>query len=149
MADIAGAALEDPRGRGLARAFAVAVRGVFVFGVEAGHVVAHDLWSRAPLVVLAADAIGRALVPSRPDTGSPPCQGRLFATPDGCAVLPGVVFHPADARAAIEHVLQVARDRELETDSVLDALLCMEHRWQTLSRVKVGYAYRPEFLPRA
>jgi hypothetical protein len=123
------------------------VRGVFVFAVEAGHVIAQDLWSKAPLLVLEVDATGPALVPSDPNTGSPPCQARLLPTLDGCAVLPGVVFHPTDARTAIEHALEIARGRGLDTDSVLDALLRMEHRWQTMSRVKVGYAYRAEFLP--
>ncbi|MBN1608872.1 MAG: hypothetical protein JW940_19755 [Polyangiaceae bacterium] len=147
LAGVAGGSLEDPQQRKLARAFTSAVRGVFVFTVEAGHVIAQDLWSRAPLLVLDVDATGRALVPSDPATGTPPCQARLLPTLDGCTVLPGVVFHPADALTAIDHTLEVARERALDTDSVLDALLSMEHRWQTMSRVKVAYAYRAEFLP--
>jgi hypothetical protein len=146
LAGVAGGSLQEPRQRAWARALTSAMRGVFVFAVEAGRIVAQDLWSRAPLLVLEADVMGRALVPSDPDTGSPPCQARLLPTQDGCAVLPGVVFHPADALAAIERTLDVARERALDTDDVLDALLRMEHRWQTMSRVKVAYAYRAEFL---
>jgi hypothetical protein len=149
LASVAGGSLEDAQQRKLARAFTSAGRGIFVFTVEADHVIAQDLWSKAPLLVLDVDPMGRALVASDPATGSPPCQARLMPTLDGCAVLPGVVFHPIEALTAIEHTLAVARERALDTDSVLDALLRMEHRWQTMSRVKVAYAYRAEFLPPA
>ena len=69
LAGIASGSLQEPHQRKLATAFTSAMRGVFVFAVESGHVIAQDLWSRAPLLVLDGDAVGRALVPSDPDTG--------------------------------------------------------------------------------
>jgi hypothetical protein len=79
--------------------------------------------------------------------GSPLWQARLVATAEGCVVLPGAVFHPVDALSAIEETLGVAKQRSLERDEVLDALLRMEHAFRTLTRVKVAYAYRPAALP--
>jgi hypothetical protein len=73
----------------------------------------------------------------------------LLATPDGCAVLPGTIFHPLEARAHLDVTLSAALTRRLGTDAVLDAVLKMEHTWRTLSRVKAGYAYRVEALPSA
>jgi hypothetical protein len=62
------------------------------------------------------------------------------------ALLPGAVFHPRDATAAIDPVLAAARARGLATDDVLDALLRMERMLRSLSRVKAAYAYRPDAL---
>jgi hypothetical protein len=123
------------------------VRGVFVFELVHGRLLARDLWSRAELLVVEGDSIARELVVPGFEHGGPPCQARLLASLDGCVVLPGVLFHPADALPALSGILSVARERRLDTDSVLDALLRMEQCWRTLSRVKVGYAYRPDFLP--
>jgi hypothetical protein len=52
-----------------------------------------------------------------------------------------------DALSPIEQTLRVARERSLERDVVLDALLRMEHAFRTLTRVKLAYAYRPAALP--
>jgi hypothetical protein len=62
------------------------------------------------------------------------------------ALLPGAVFHPRVATAAIAPVLAAARERGLSTEDTLDALLRMERTLRSLSRVKVAYAYRPEAL---
>lgn len=142
-------ALGDEDSRRLGWAFESAVRGVFTFQPIAGHLVAHDLWSGIDLLVVREDTIGRELVVPGSDRGAPPCQARLLASLDGCVVLPGVLFHPADALPLLQQTLSVARQRRLGADSVLDAVLRMEQRWRTLSRVKVGYAYRAEFLPTA
>jgi hypothetical protein len=61
-------------------------------------------------------------------------------------LLPGAVFHPRDATAAIGPVLTAARARGLRSQETLDALLRMEHTLRSLSRVKAAYAYRPEAL---
>ena len=138
---------DDIASRRVARALASAVRGVFLFELVHGRLVARDLWSRAELLVVEGDRIGRELVVPGFEHGAPLCQARLLASLDGCVVLPGVLFHPAEALPALLGTLTVARERRLDTDGVLDALLRMEQRWRTLSRVKVRYAYRPEFLP--
>lgn len=137
---------EDVAERGIVLALARAHRGIFVFERLEDSIVARDLWSRAEFVVLPRDDVGRELSRGGLAADSPLCQARLLASPDGCAVLPGTIFHPADARDAIERVLAAARGEARDTDEVLDALLRMEHTWRTLSRVKVGYAYRPEAL---
>ena len=62
------------------------------------------------------------------------------------ALLPGAVFHPREATAAIRPVLAAARARALPTGETLDALLRMERTLRSLSRVKPAYAYRPDAL---
>ena len=137
---------DDAAERGIVLALANAHRGVFVFDRADDSIIARDLWSRAEFLMLARDDVARELAHGGLAADSPLCQARLLASPDGCAVLPGTVFHPADAREAIERVLASARGEARRTDDVLDSLLRMEHTWRTLSRVKVGYAYRPEAL---
>jgi hypothetical protein len=116
--------------RGLFRAD----RGLFV-----------DAWSGAELIVTAADDDSRAELDS--------AAGQFFdarvvagGEPMVVALVPGAVFHPRDATAAIETVLAAARADELPTDEVLDALLRMERNLRSLARVKAAYAYRPEAL---
>ena len=139
--------LDDPAEREVALSLSLAHRGLFDFSRLDGMLIARDLWSRAEFIVLPGDDIGREIAPADAGTDSPLCQARLVASLQGCAILPGAVFHPLDARAQVEQVLTAARRRQLPTDIVLDALLKMEHTWRTLSRVKVGYAYRPAALP--
>jgi hypothetical protein len=105
-----------------------------------------DVWSGAELIVCAMDEGSRAEVDA--------AAGQLFdarvvgaETPVYVvALLPGAVFHPRDATAAIEPVLTAARARGFATAETLDALLRMERTLRSLSRVKAGYAYRPEAL---
>lgn len=137
---------DDAAERGIVLALAGAHRGIFVFERAGDSMVARDLWSRAEFLVLPRDDVARELVHGALASDSLLCQARLLASPDGCAVLPGTVFHPADARDAVERVLSAARAEARNTDDVLDSLLRMEHTWRTLSRVKIGYAYRPEAL---
>ena len=61
-------------------------------------------------------------------------------------MLPGAVFHARDATPCITPVLAAARERGLGTGETLDALLRMNRALRSLSRVKVGYAYRVEAL---
>ena len=139
--------LDDPAEREVARSLSLAHRGLFEYFQLDGRLIARDLWSRAEFIVEPGDNIGREIAAADACADSPLCQARLVAGAEGCAMLPGAVFHPLEARAAVEDVLAAARKRQLPTDTVLDALLKMEHTWRTLSRVKVGYAYRPAALP--
>jgi hypothetical protein len=104
-----------------------------------------DVWSGAELLVTAFGEESEAELRA--------ASGQLFdarvAAIDGplvVALLPGGVFHPRDATAAIAPVLAAGRDRGLSTGEVLDALLRMERALRSLSRVKAAYAYRPDAL---
>jgi hypothetical protein len=138
--------LEDPAERSIAVALLHSQRGVFVFERVDDQLLALDLWSRAQFVVVARDGIGRDVASAGVHYDSPPCQARVVASAEGVMVLPGAIFHPADARPAIERALADARKLKLATDQALDALLRMEHAWQTMSRVKVAYAYRADSM---
>jgi hypothetical protein len=104
-----------------------------------------DVWSGAELEPTVTDEASRAELDA--------ASGQLFDArvvgsddPFAVALLPGAVFHPRDATAAIEPVLAAARARDLSTGETLDALLRMERTLRSLSRVKAQYAYRPEAL---
>jgi hypothetical protein len=140
------AGLSDPAERDVARALARSQRGVFVFEHVDHKLLGRDLWSRAEFVLAPRDAVGKDIAYAGVHDDSPPCQARVLATVEGAALLPGTVFHPAGARAAMELALNDARARGLETDRALDALLRMEHAFQTMSRGKVAYAYRAEAM---
>jgi hypothetical protein len=143
---VLAAELDDAGERSVAVALLRAQRGVFAFERVDGQLLALDLWSRAQFVVVARDGIGRDVASAGVHYDSPPCQARVVASAEGVVVLPGAIFHPADARAAIEAALADGRKRRLDTDQALDALLRMEHTWQTMSRVKVAYAYRADSM---
>jgi hypothetical protein len=108
-----------------------------------------DAWSGAELVVTTMDEASRAELDAATE--------QLFDArvagvdePYVVALLPGAVFHPRDATAAIAPVLAAARARSLPTSDTLDALLRMQRTLRSLSRVKAAYAYRPDALaPRA
>ena len=144
-----GAQMSDPAERATATGLAHSQRGVFIFAEIGSVLVARDLWSAAEFVLAAGDDVAREMAAAGRLAESPLCEARVMATDQGCAVLPGPVFHPLDARQHVHQVLAVAHQRGLDTDTVMDALLEMEHTWHTLSRVKVTYAYRPERLPGA
>ena len=104
-----------------------------------------DEWSGAELVVTSMDEASRAELDA--------AAGQLFDArvvgadePYVIALLPGAVFHPRDATAAIAPVLTAARARSMATTDTLDALLRMGRMLRSLSRVKAAYAYRPEAL---
>jgi hypothetical protein len=143
-----GSELMDASERDIARTVARAQRGIYVFERMDDCLVAKDLWSRAELLLAERDHVGRELGPGDLSDNSPICQARIVASSEGCVLLPGTIFHPMDARPAIVSTLNAARERRLRTDEAMDALLRMEHTFRTLSRVKVGFAYRPEALPR-
>jgi hypothetical protein len=123
-------------------------RGLFC--AERGSDVLVDVWSGAELVVTAALDDG-----SRAEQSAGAGQlfdARVVAAEDPyvVALLPGAVFHPRDATAAITSVVAAARARAMATGETLDALLRMERTLRSLSRVKAAYAYRADALsPRA
>jgi hypothetical protein len=116
-------------------------RGLF----HAERNVLIDAWSGAELTPELVDEASQAELDA--------AAGQLFDArvigmdgPCVIALLPGAVFHPRQATAAIDPVLTAARAASLSTDDALDALLRMERRLRSLSRVKAEYAYRPEAL---
>ena len=140
--------LSDPAERATALDLERAQRGIFVFEEIEDQLIARDLWAGGEFLVLNRDSTGRELLAALRRSGTVICQARLVAQNPGCALLPGGVFHPEDARGAIEQILGAARGSRLATDDVLDGLLRMEHTFQTMSRAKIDYAYRDELLGR-
>jgi hypothetical protein len=136
---------EDPSERALARVLARAHRGVFRMSLLAGHRIAHDVLSGASFVVLARDDIGREVL-ALGGEDSPLFEARIVAATDGCAMLPGIVFHPPDATPLIADLIAQGQERGMSRDELCDALLRMQHTFRNLSRVKIGYAYKPEAL---
>jgi hypothetical protein len=104
-----------------------------------------DLWSGASFLVAAPEPGLREALAS-----STYFDGRVVghADPLALVLLPGAVFHPADAKEPLEKVLEAARARGLAKDAALDALLRMERNLRSHSRVKAAYAYRAEALPK-
>ncbi len=138
--------MQDAAEADLARGFAAAQRGVFRFEKSESALVAHDLWSGAAFLLLDKDDIGRDIATASERMATPICEGRVLASVEGCAILPGAVFHPPDAGAAIAATLVVARERQMKTDEALDALLRMHHKFQTYTRLRVELAYSPDGL---
>lgn len=60
-------------------------------------------------------------------------------SPEGVALLPGVLVHAAAARTALE---QLVRDHTLPVGELLDRLLGMRHRLATLGRMRPEVVYR-------
>jgi hypothetical protein len=110
-----------------------------------------DVWSGAEFRVTLLDELStRAELDASLD-GAQLFDARIIGAmgpdqPLSVVLLPGAVFHPREATAAIHTVLDAARSREMKTPDVLDALLRMERTLRSLSRVKAAYAYRPEAL---
>ncbi len=102
-----------------------------------------DAWSGAEFVVTPSEpGLHEAL------RAATVLDGRVVARldPFEIALLPGAIFHPADATEPIARVLEAARERGMATGETMDALLRMERNLRSLSRVKASYAYRPENL---
>jgi hypothetical protein len=137
-------ALDDPSERALARVLARAHRGIFRLTVQNGQGIVVDVASGASFVLIRRDDIGRAVAATSDETAL--FEARVVAATDGCAMLPGVIFHPQDATPIIYRVLAAARQRGMSDDELCDALLRMHHAFSTLSRVKIAYAYKIEAL---
>lgn len=135
--------LDDQAERELAAVVLRSHRGVFAFELVGRFHLMHDLISGASFILVARDSIGREV---QGDNFGGLCQARLVAGADGCAMLPGVVFHLPEATAAIRDVIAFAHQQRLSTDAICDALLRMDHQYRTMSRVRPAYAYRCEAL---
>jgi len=142
VAPALAASAQEPA-RNWALPLARAHRGLFRAERNEGGWRLVDLWSGAEFVVIVSDpgleeALGAAAV----------LDGRVVAraAPLEIALLPGALFHPADATEPIAHVLEAARERAMPTCDALDALLRMERNLRSHSRVKASYAYRAENL---
>ena len=136
----------------VAARFDRAHRGVFVVEEVDGrgaHLV--DLWSGAELLVHHIDEAQAVTL----EHAEGPMDARVVAaSPEeggACVlfVLPGALHHGPDAREPIDRVIAAARERDMATGDVLDALLRMELVFRSSSRVKAGFAYRVESLSRA
>jgi hypothetical protein len=126
-------------------------RGVFVVDdVDAGGARLVDLWSGAELLVRHLDEAQAMTL----EHAEGPMDARVVAGPcdDGAVaplfVLPGILHHASEATDPLVKVIAAAREREMATGDVLDALLRMELVFRSSSRVKAGFAYRVESLPR-
>ena len=130
--------------------FARAHRGLFVVEPDDERFLLIDEWSGAEFVAEPASAGLRDAL----ERVSGLVDGRVVGVPashlgpEKIVLLPGAVFHPADAIDPIRALLPEARARKLETHALLDALLRMDHALRALSRVKAAFAYRKEALPK-
>ena len=135
--------LDDPAEANLALLLTRAHLGIFRFDRIGSRAMVQDLWSGAWFILVARDDVGRAV--SGDNLGSL-CQGRLVGANDGCAFLPGAIFHDAQATGHIELVLKAAEQQQMTSDALFDALLRMDHALRTMSRVRASRAYRVEGL---
>lgn len=126
-------------------------RGLFRAEMRGSRRILVDVWSGAELAPNHVDEESIAELDAS--------EGQLFdarvvgtsalsapLAPFAVTLLPGALFHPRHATAAIEPVLNAARAAAMPTHEVLDALLRMERTLRALSRVKAAYAYRAEAL---
>jgi hypothetical protein len=133
--------------RSTAASFSTSHRGLFDLDVSPEGVRFRDEWSGAEFFVSVFDEATRAGI-FRHQGGL--ADARLVADENGVVyMLPGAFFHPDDATPSIELVVDEAKRRGMSKDEALDALLLMEHRLVTLSRVKASYAYRLPQAPKA
>jgi hypothetical protein len=121
-------------------------RGLFVAvpGAAGEAPILRDLWGGAELVVHLLDAATKDAVRA----AAAPFDARLVGTddPPRVGMLPGAVFHAADAAQAIAAVVDRAKAEKRSGHDVLDALLRMERGYRASARVKAAYAYRADRL---
>jgi hypothetical protein len=72
-------------------------------------------------------------------------DGHVVASPEGVALLPGFLVHPAEATEPMRALIAT----EMPFDDLLDALLSMRHQLAARSRMKAKQVYRAESLRRA
>ncbi len=130
--------------------FERAHRGLFRAFREGHTFMLDDLWGGAAFVIDAPNAaLASALDAACEENGEEQLfDGRVVGSADPFSVtlLPGAVFHRAEASVAIASVLASAKTRGLTRDDALDALLRMDRKLQSHARVKATYAYRAELL---
>ncbi len=140
--ELAGEISEDARS--LVEPLARAHRGLFRVEPHADRYRLVDAWSGAEFIAHASttglrDALDRA---------ASFVDGRVVGVPrtSQIVLLPGALFHLADALEPMKALLPEARARNLGTREFLDVLMRMDHSLRTLSRVKATFAYRKEAL---
>ena len=144
LAELIGRGLDDPAEQALCRVIGRAQPGVFQLRASGKHPLLRDHWGGGEFLVLARDEVGR----SAGDADETVLLGRIVAGLDGCAVLPGLVWLPAEAAPLLPGLLAEARERGMTAALFIEALLRMDHALSTLSRVKARYAFRVEALGR-
>jgi len=137
---------DDASERSLARAIARAHRSTFSITAEGPNRLVRDVIAGGEFVLVPRDDIARDLLTV---DGDEPVlfEARIIAATDGCAIMPGILFHPAAATPLIRDLLETAEARRLARHALCDALLRMLHTFENLARVKIGYAYKVEALP--
>ncbi len=74
-------------------------------------------------------------------------DGHVVATSEGVALLPGFLVHEAEASEPMRALVEVAAERGLSFEDLLDALLAMRHKLAARSRMKPKQIYRADALP--
>ena len=121
-------------------------RGLFTVDAGGGRRLLRDVWSGASFLVDEIDdGMRDALAAASAPFDARLVGGIVLGSPR-VALLPGAVFHPAEAIEPIEKVLDAARAADMPTEATLDALLRMERSLRSLARMKAAYAYRPSAL---
>lgn len=137
-------------GDALAHRFGTAHRGLFSCASLSGaRALLVDARTDIELeVTLVDDSLRPTLMHSAGNEPQSYFDGRVVASDDPfvVALLPGALFHPPDASDAIDRVLDAAEERAMSGDEVLDALMRMELRFRSMSRMKAAFSYRPEAL---
>ena len=100
-----------------------------------------DVWSGAEFVAEPSTAGLRDAL----ETAAGLVDARIVGA-GSIVVLPGALFHHADALEPMLALVPEARARGLATHDLLDAMMRMDHAFRTLSRVKPAFAYRKEAL---
>jgi hypothetical protein len=130
--------------------FERAHRGLFRAFHEGQSFLLEDLWGGAEFLIdPPADALANELRAACNDDGEEQLfDGRIVGNgnPYSVTLLPGAVFHRAEASVAIASVVASAKSSELSREQALDALLRMDRKLQSHARVKATYAYRAELL---
>ena len=125
--------------------FARAHRGLFEVKDDDGDVLlVRDLYSGVELYVTDLDESTAIAL----DAARGRFDARLvgFADPPCVGALPGPVFHAEESTPHIKEVVLAAKASGMSAGEALDALLRMEHKYRSLSRMKPAYAYKKEAL---
>ena len=125
--------------------FARAHRGLFSVEEDDGDVLlVRDIYSGVELYVTDLDESTAIAL----DAARGLFDARLVGAADPTCVgaLPGPVFHAEESTPHIEEVVKAAKAMGLSAGDALDALLRMEHKYRSLSRMKPAYAYKKEAL---
>jgi hypothetical protein len=147
LATLLAPTFEDASERALVRAIARAHRSTFAISSEGAHHLVRDIIAGGEFVVLQRDDVVRGLLAVQTNDPPPLFEARVVAAADGCALLPGVLFHPVAATPLIQSIVQAPEAQRISRQALCDALLRMLHVWSSLSRVKIAYAYRLDALP--